>query len=99
MIDSIKPINEVEYKIFTKEGKELNTSICSNTHVLISNIITNEEDMNFEFEEIGNDFEISVFSKELNKYVTEKFSKNDIKFDTDIDWDDLIDDIELNDII
>ena len=58
-----------------------------------------EEDINFEFEEIGNDFEISVFSKELNKDVTEKFSKNDIKFDTDIDWDDLIDDIELNDII
>ena len=58
-----------------------------------------EEDMNFEFEEIGNDSEISVFSKELNKDVTEKFSKNDIKFDTDIDWDDLIDDIELDDII
>ena len=34
-----------------------------------------EEDINFEFEEIGNDFEISVFSKELNKDVTEKFSK------------------------
>ena len=59
----------------------------------------NEENTNFEFEEIGNNFEISVFSTELDKDVTEKFSKNDIKFDTDIDWDNIIDEIDFDDIV
>ena len=32
-------------------------------------------------------------------YIIINIGTDDIKFDTDIDWDDLIDDIELDDII
>lgn len=40
-------INEVEYRIFDKNGKELNISICQNTPVIISNTIIDDNALNY----------------------------------------------------
>ena len=40
--------SKVEYKIYNKDGDELDLSVCNNQKVVISYPITNKEKMNFD---------------------------------------------------